>query len=114
MLVHNEKTDRPCARLLQRPPSRQQPRIIFDSTRRIRTTITPCASRRIPDTPRFPFSTQPKRNSSVKPALDFTQVLVQHPQRNDHEEGEDEAGVRRDVPFAEDDTCVDYLGVPAS
>ena len=57
-------------------------------------------------------SSETQRDTAIQAPLDNTEVLVENPQQDDGEEGEDELSVRVDVPGAEDDACVNYVCVP--
>jgi hypothetical protein len=48
----------------------------------------------------------------IKVPGEDTEVLVEHAEGYDGEEGEEELEVRADVPLGEYDACVDDLGVP--
>ena len=70
---------------------------------------------RVPPTAPLPAlhtTTQSDCHALVIPALQRTEVLVQHPEPDDDGAGEDEGRGGGDVPGAEDDAGVDDLGVP--
>jgi len=51
-------------------------------------------------------------NAFIKVPREDAEVLVEHAQCYDGEEGEEELEVRADVPLGKYDACVDDLGVP--
>lgn len=79
--------------------------VITMTFRRAPSTRSRRRPTRVPD-PQF------HTNALVKVPREDAEVLVEHAQCYDGEEGEEELEVRADVPLGKYDACVDYLGIP--
>ena len=100
--IYSESAQNSLIRSLEPPHTRQQPFLlsVFSMCGTHHTSLA------------LPLRTQLRSDALVQVLLCLTEPFVEDAHEDNRNTGEDEAGCGGDVPGAEDNACIDDVGVP--